>query len=54
MEPSQILGNARNFEQFDRAARHNFGLDSIPPGGGVVNVNVLTNQAAVQVISKPA
>ncbi|MBA3833863.1 MAG: hypothetical protein H0X34_18615 [Chthoniobacterales bacterium] len=52
MEPGEILGNARNFEQFDRVARRNFGLDSIPPSGGLINVNVLTNQAAIQVIPK--
>ena len=40
--------NARKFEQFDRVARRNFGLDLHPPGGCPVNLAILTNQAAVR------
>lgn len=54
LPPEEILNNARNVEQFDRVARRNFGLDSQPAAGGAVNVNILTNRAAVQVLSPPA
>ena len=51
MPPGEILDSARNIEQFDRVARRNFGLDSQPPGGSPVNLAILTNQAAIQIIS---
>lgn len=54
MEPGDLLGSARNLERFDYFARRNYGLENQPPAGGVINVSVLTNQAAVQVISNPA
>ena len=53
MQPGAILDSARNIEQFDRVARRNFGLDDRPPSGGILNLAVLTNQAAIQVVSNP-
>jgi hypothetical protein len=49
MQPGAILDSARNIEQFDRVARRNFGLDDRPPSGGILNLAVLTNQAAIQI-----
>ena len=54
MEAAEILGNARDVEQYDRFSRRNFGLESQPPAGGSINLAILTNQAAVQLVSKPA
>lgn len=53
MDPSEILGRAREIELNDRWSRRNFGLDNQPPSGGVLNLAILTNQAAVQVVSNP-
>ena len=55
LAPSEILDSARNVEMYDRVARRNYGLsDHQPPGTGVLNVNILTGQAAVHVIHKSA
>jgi len=54
MEPGAILGSARNIELIDRVGRRTFGIDERPPSGGQVNLNILTNQAAVQVVRNPA
>jgi len=54
MEPAEILDSARNLERFDYVARRNYGLDNQPPPGGVINLAILTNQAAVQLVSHPA
>ena len=51
LPPGEILERARNVEQLDRVARRNFGLDSQPPGGSPVNLAILTNQAAIQIVS---
>ena len=51
LAPGEILERARNVEQFDRFSRRNFGLDSQPPGGSPVNLAILTNQAAIQIVS---
>jgi hypothetical protein len=54
MEPAEILDSARNLERFDFVARRNYGLENQPPPGGVLNLAILTNRAAFQVISNPA
>ena len=51
MLPGEILERARNVEQFDRFSRRNFGLDLEPPGGCPINLAVLTNRAAIQIIA---
>ena len=51
LPPGAILERARNVEQFDRFSRRNFGLDLQPPGGCPVNLAILTNQAAIQIVS---
>ena len=54
MKPAELLERARDLERFDYAARRNFGLDHQPPAGGALNLAILTNQAAVQVIAPPS
>jgi hypothetical protein len=54
MVPAEILERAREIELNDRWSRRNFGLDNRPPSGGMLNLAVLTNQAAVMVVSNPA
>ena len=54
MEPSEILNGARNLERLDYVARRNYRLENQPPPGGVINLAILTNQAAVQVVRNPA
>ena len=51
LPPSEILERARNVEQFDRFSRRNFGLDSQPPAGGLLNFNLLANKSAIQIIA---
>jgi len=53
LPPAEILDNARKLEQFDRVAQRNFGFYSPPPGERF-NLAMLTNWAAVQVISNLA
>ena len=48
--PNELLDTARNVEQDDRWCRRNFGLDSMPPAGGSLNLNILCNHSAVQII----
>jgi hypothetical protein len=50
--PAEILDSSRKLERFDFVARRNYGLENQPPPGGVLNLAILTNQAAVQVVSK--
>ncbi|MFL6528032.1 MAG: hypothetical protein ACJ8IQ_08040 [Chthoniobacterales bacterium] len=51
LEPAKILSSARDLEQFDRVARRNYGLADVPAGQGVLNLAILTNQAAIQIVS---
>ena len=51
MEPAEILDSARNLERFDYVARRNFGLEHQPSGTCPVNVSILTNRSAIQIIS---
>lgn len=53
MEPDELLDSARNLERLDFVARRNYGLENHPPAGGLITLSVLTNQAAIQVISNP-
>jgi len=50
MQPGAILDSARDIEQLDRVARRNYGLDNQPQIGGLINVAIMTNRAAVQVV----
>ena len=54
MEPGDILESARNIEQLDRVARRTYGLDDQKPTSSVINLELLTGQALVQVINPPA
>jgi hypothetical protein len=47
MKPQKILDSAQKLDQFDRVARRNFGLNDSAPAGGILNLAVLCNQAAV-------
>jgi hypothetical protein len=51
MEPAEILDSARNLERFDFVARRNYGLEQQPHGTCPVNVSILTNRSAIQIIS---
>ena len=51
MEPGEILSSARNLERYDFVARRNFGLDNQPSSNGPVNINVMADQAAIQVLN---
>jgi hypothetical protein len=53
MHPGKILDSARDIEQFDRVARRNFGLENQSPVGGPINMAIMCNQAAIQVVSNP-
>ena len=53
LEPSDILDRAREIELHDRWSRRNYGLDHQPLSGCPVNLAVLTNQAAIQIVQKP-
>lgn len=48
MEPGAVLKGIHEIEKYDRMARRNFGLGD-STGGGSLNVNILTNQALVQI-----
>ena len=54
MEPGDILGSSRDIELYDRFSRRNLGLEHQPPSGGQINLAIMTNRAAVQVVSNPA
>lgn len=50
MQPSELLESVHEVEKFDRIARRTYGIDDGQKFGGVLNLSILTNQAAVQVI----
>ncbi len=52
MEPAEILNSARNLERYDYVARRNYGIADTQPGNGALSLNILTNQAVVQVVQK--
>lgn len=49
---SEILEHARNVEQFDRFSRRNLGLESRPADNGLLQLSVLANHTAVQIINQ--
>jgi hypothetical protein len=49
MGPDDILHRASQLERFDTVARRTFRLDDAPPSQGCLNLNILTNHAAVEV-----
>ena len=49
MDAADILEHAPKVEMTDRWSRRNFGLDDRSPSGGILNLAVLTNQAAIQI-----
>jgi hypothetical protein len=50
MQAAEILDSARNLERFDYVARRNYGLERQPNGTCPVNVSILTNRSAIQII----
>ena len=54
MEAAEILKSARKLERFDFVARRNYGLENPPPPSGTINLAILTNQAALQIIPPAA
>jgi hypothetical protein len=53
MQPRAILESIHEVEKFDRMARRTYGLsDGQPTGRGTFALNILSGQAAIQVISK--
>ena len=54
MEPAEILDKGREVELYDRWSRRTYDLDSQSPANCPLNINILTDQAAVQVTAKSA
>ena len=52
MEPSEILNGARNLERLDYVARRNYRLESRPADNGPLQLSVLGNHTAIQIIKK--
>jgi hypothetical protein len=52
LPPSEIPERARNVEQFDRFTRRNYGLESRPADNGLLQLSVLGNHTAVQIIKR--
>jgi hypothetical protein len=52
MEPAEILDSARNLERFDFMARRNFRLENQTGDNGPLNLSVLGNHTAIQIIKK--
>jgi len=51
MDPEEILARSGQFEKIDTIARRTFRLDDVPPSQGCLNLNILTNHSAVQIIA---
>jgi len=51
MDPDEILSRSGQFEKIDTIARRTFRLDDAPPSQGGLNLNILTNHSAVQIIA---
>jgi hypothetical protein len=51
--PALVLAQIDDVEKLDRMARRTYGLSDGQQSGGAFSLNILTGQAAVQVISKP-
>jgi hypothetical protein len=52
MEPAEILDSARNLERFDFVARRNYRLETPLGDNSPLNLSVLGNHTAVQIINK--
>jgi len=50
MDPDEILSRSAQFEKIDTIARRTFGLNDAPPSQGCLNLNILANHSAVQVV----
>jgi hypothetical protein len=51
-DPALVLAQIDDVEKLDRMARRTYGLSDGQPTGGTFALNILTGQAAIQVISK--
>ena len=49
MEPAAILDGIHEIEKYDRMARRNYGLADEQPNGGSLQLNILMNQALIQI-----
>jgi uncharacterized protein YjcR len=50
MHPEEILTRSSQLEKIDTIARRTFRLDDAPPSQGCLQLNILTNHSAVQII----
>jgi uncharacterized protein YjcR len=51
MAPDEILSRSAQLEKIDSIARRTFGLNEALPSQGALNLNVLANHSAVQIIA---
>src|SRR6476660_9409963 len=51
MDPDEILTRSAQFEKIDTIARRTFRLDDAPPSQRCLNLNILTNHSAVEIIA---
>ena len=51
MDPDEILSRSAQFEKIDTIARRTFRLDDAPPSQGCLQLNILANHSAVQVVA---
>jgi hypothetical protein len=51
MDPEEILSRSAQFEKIDTIARRTFGLDDAPASQGCLQLNILANHTAVQVVA---
>src|SRR4030095_14819040 len=51
MHPDEILSRSAQLEKIDTVARRTFRLDDAPPSQGCLQLNILANHSAVQVIA---
>jgi uncharacterized protein YjcR len=54
MDPDEILSRSAQFEKIDTIARRTFGLNDVTPSSGALNLNVLTNHSAIQILPAAA
>jgi hypothetical protein len=47
----EVLTRSAQLEKIDTIARRTFGLNDPPPSQGALNLNVLTNHAAIEVVA---
>ena len=51
MDPDEILARSAQLEKIDTIARRTFRLNDAPPSQGCLNLNILTNHTAVEVLA---